>query len=72
MHIRACDSIYSYFNMFSLTYGASPAVYYDYYYYYPVTFAKTSETIQTSVVKNKLYNNSYHYIPCSDIFQKLN
>ena len=31
---RACDSIYSYFNMFSLTYGASPAVYYYYYYYY--------------------------------------
>ena len=24
--VRACDSIYSYFNMFSLTYGASPAV----------------------------------------------
>ena len=33
MEIRACDSIYSYFNMFSLTYGASPAVYYYYYYY---------------------------------------
>ena len=32
--MRACDSIYSYFNMFSLTYGASPAVYYYYYYYY--------------------------------------
>ena len=33
MHACACDSIYSYFNMFSLTYGASPAVYYYYYYY---------------------------------------
>ena len=32
--LRAYDSIYSYFNMFSLTYGVSPAVYY-YYYYYP-------------------------------------
>ena len=32
--IRACDSIYSYFDMFSLTYGTSPAVYYYYYYYY--------------------------------------
>ena len=31
---RACNSIYSYFNMFSLTYGASPAVYCYYYYYY--------------------------------------
>ena len=28
--VRACDSIYSYFNMFSLTYGTSPAVYYYY------------------------------------------
>ena len=28
---RTCDSIYSCFNMFSLTYGASPAVY-NYYY----------------------------------------
>ena len=34
-HLRACDSIYSYFNMFSLTYGASPAVYYYYYGVYP-------------------------------------
>ena len=31
--IRTCDSIYSYnLNKFSLTYGASPAVYYYYYY----------------------------------------
>ena len=37
LYLSSCDSIYSYFNMFSLTYGASPAVYYYYYYYYPPT-----------------------------------
>ena len=32
-YYRACDSINSYCNIFSLTYGVSPALYYYYYYY---------------------------------------
>ena len=32
--VRACDSIYSYFSMFSLAYGASPAEYYYYYFFF--------------------------------------